>query len=81
MDMIKSISRGPTVCESVLYGCYIFYLSIAQAMNRLIVVFVSQEKWSTSTTIIESTYNLISVSLVEAVIFGAGYTTERQSFL
>ena len=44
MDMIKSTAKGPVVCESVLYGFYIFYLSIAQAMNRLIVVFVSREE-------------------------------------
>ena len=84
MDMIKSTARGPAVCESVLYGFYIFYLSIAQAMNRLIVVFVSREEWSTATAVIESdckAANLISISLVESSNFGAGYTTERQNFL
>ena len=53
-------------------------------MNRLIVVFLSREEWSTATAVIESDYkaaDLISIILVEAVIFGAGYTTERQNFL
>ena len=40
MDMITLTA----VCESVFYGLYLFYLSIAQAMNRLIIVFVSREK-------------------------------------
>ena len=70
--MIKSTARGPAVCESVHYRFYIFYLSIAQAMNRLIVVFVSQEEWSTATAVIDSDYkaaNLISISLVESSNF------------
>ena len=82
--MIKSTARRAAVCESVLYGFYIFYLSIAQAMNRLVVVFVSREEWSTATVIIDSNYkaaNLISPVWLKAVIFGAGYTTERQNFL
>ena len=44
-----------------------FYLSTEQAMNRLIVVFVSQEEWNTATAVIESDYkaaNLISISLL-----------------
>ena len=56
MDMIKSTARGPAVCRSVLYGFCIFYLSITQAMNRLIVVFLTREDWSTATAVIESDY-------------------------
>ena len=70
--MIKSTARGPAVCEGVRYGFYIFYLSIAQALNRLIIVFVSREEWSTATAVIESDYkaaNLISISLVESSNF------------
>ena len=68
--MIKSTARGPAVCESVLYGFYIFCLSIAQAMNCPIVVFVSREEWSTATTVIESDYaNMILISLVESSNF------------
>ena len=72
MDMIKSTARGAAFCESVLYGFYIFCLSIAQAMNRLIVVFVSREEWSTATAVMESDYkaaNLIPISLVESSNF------------
>ena len=72
MDVIKSKARGPAVYESVLYGFYIFYLSIAQAMNRLIVVFVSREEWSTAAAVIEPDYkaaNLIPISLVKSSNF------------
>ena len=53
-------------------------------MNDLIIEFVSREGWSTAITVIESNYkasNLIPISLVKAVISGAGYTTESQNFL
>ena len=72
MDMIKSTTRGPAVCENVLHGFYVFYLGIAQAMNRLIAVFVSREEWSTATEVIESdckAANLISISLVQSSNF------------
>ena len=72
MDIIKLTAREPAVCESVLFGFYIFHPSTAQAMNRLIVVFVSREEWSTATAVIESDYkgaNLISISLVESSNF------------
>ena len=72
MDVIKSTTMGPEVCKSFLYGFYMFYLSTAQVINRLIIVFVSQEEWSTATAVIESDYkaaNLISISLVESSNF------------
>ena len=54
-------------------------------MNGLIIVFVSQEGWSTAITAIKTNYkasNLIPISLVESSNFsGAGYTTESQNFL
>ena len=53
MDIIKSTARGPAVCETVLYILYICCLSTAQAMNCLIIVFVSREEWGTATTIIK----------------------------
>ena len=57
----------------------------AQAMNCLIIVFVSREEWSTATTIIETNYkdaSLILISLLErSNFFGAAYTTESQNFL
>ena len=65
MEIIKSTARLPTVCKAVLY---IFCLGTAQAMTRLIIVFVSREEWSTATTVIETNYkatNLIPITLAE----------------
>ena len=72
MDVVKSTAKGPAVCQSVLYGFCVFYLSIAQAMNHLIIVFVSREEWSTATAVIESdckAANMISINLVESSNF------------
>ena len=67
MSIIKSTARGPAFCKSVVYGFY-----TAQAMNRLIIVFVSGEEWSTSATVTKINYqaaNLIPISLVESSNF------------
>ena len=72
MDIIKSTARGPAVCKSVLHGFYVFCLGTAQAINRLVIVFVSPEEWSAATTVIETNYeaaNLIPISLVESSNF------------
>ena len=50
-----------------------------EAMNGLIIVFVSREGWSTAITVIETNCkasSLIPISLVESSNSGAGYTTE-----
>ena len=57
--MIKSTVRGgggAAVCKSVVYRFYIFCLSTAQAVNCLIIIFVSREEWSTATTVTETNY-------------------------
>ena len=53
MDITKSTAA---IGESVLCGFYVFCLSTAQAMDRLLIVFVSREEWSTATTVIKTNY-------------------------
>ena len=67
MDMIKSAARDLQFAKAFFTDSTHF--TFAQAMNRLIVVFVSREEWSTATAVIESdceAENLISISLVES---------------
>ena len=71
MNILKSTAR-PAVRKSVVYGFDIFYLSTAQAMNCLIIVFVSREEWSIATIVTEINYkaaSLIPISLVESSNF------------
>ena len=85
MDIIKSTVRALQSAKAFFYGFYIFCLSIAQAMNRLIIVFVSREEWSTATIVIETNYkaaNLIPISLVESSNFWCRlYHREQEFFL
>ena len=67
MDMIKSTARGLHFAKAFFTDST--YVTV---MNRLIVVFVSREEWSTATAVIESdckSANLISISLVESSHF------------
>ena len=83
--MIKSTSRGPAVCKRVVYEFYIFCLGTAQAMNPLIIAFVSREEWSTVTTVTETNYkaaDLIPISLVESSNFSCRlYHRESKFYL
>ena len=72
MDIMKPTVKGCSLQKHSLPVLHILPYSNLQAMNDLIIVFVSREGWSAAITIIDTNYkasNLIPISFVESSNF------------